>query len=805
MFNAPEEVNDELISRQKDCYFCSEPLLLTSESRRPTNIGPAFDEQFLRWKEKRTVRHHSHETFEYIALAHNLCNLRAGVNLDIPVYFHNFGGYDGHALIRSLSKFGGKKTIVPSTGEKYMAINWKLIGKEEVRFFNRGTNSYEKKRVESANSWDITFYDSYKFLNSSLDAQAKILGKIGTAAFPTTKAIFESLYPNAANSISLLYAKQVFPYNFIKSVADLDYVGLPPQEAFYDNLRDEPLPDDQYEFAKRVWETFGIRTMGDWTKLYNLADVTILADAFCKFQDIFQREFGIDPANYFSLPSCAWSANLKYTKIELDLLTDNHIYQFVESAIRGGLSCGGDIRYAESNNPYCEGYNPQQDRIYVINADANSLYPWGLSGMLPVRGFEWVSPEELQSFTPEYIMGLGENDEVGYFIEVDLHFDERDHDRFNAFPPAPQRRVVDECEMSPYQKELRRKLNMTNASLKTPKLIADLTDRKFYVLHYCELKKYLELGVKLVKVHKAVKFEQKRWMYDFVELCTQKRAATSDPYESFFWKMLINSCFGKTIESKRNRKRINVVSLPNTARNLIKKATISDVMIINANMALITMKTIRVKLNSPIYLGVTCLGRAKERMYDFYYSCIQREYGHEKVQLLGGDTDSLFLAVKCEDIYADMRKPELSNAWFDRSDYSPEDPVLGPDMYDGTNKKVRGMFKDVTAQSGIITRFCYLKSKLYSYATTRDYEEKKAKGIDTNFVKKNLSFNDYYRVLFNEDVTNATSKRFQSIQHNIFTVETTKTGLTSFDNKRYYLNAVDSLAYGHYRIPQISV
>ena len=805
MYNAPVEINDAVISHQGDCYFCSEPLLLRSELQRPGPHDPDFQEKFSTWKEMRTVRHHSHETFEFISLAHNSCNLRAGVNLDIPVYFHNLGGYDGHAIIKALSNCDGKIEIIPSTGEKYMAIMWNNIIKEEVVKFNPKTGTQTKQEVEVDGSWYLTFYDSYKFLNSSLDAQAKILAKIGPNAFPTTKTVFESLYPNAGDSIRLLYAKQVFPYNFIKSIEDLNYSGLPPKEAFYDNLRDEPIADEQYEFARLVWETFDIQNMGDWTKLYNLADVTILADAFCKFEDIFQREFNLDPANFFSLPSSAWSANLKYSKIELALLTDNHMYQFVESAIRGGLSCGGDIRYAESNNPYCDGYDPQKEKQYVINVDANALYPWGLSGMLPVRNFQWVVPDELEKFTPEYINNFGELDRTGYFIEVDLHFAKEDHDRFNAFPPAPHRRVVDESEMSDYQKELRSKLNMTNASLKTPKLIADLTDRKFYVLHYMELKKYLELGVKLVKVHKALSFEQENWMYRFVELCTQKRAATSDPYESFFWKILINSCFGKSIESKRNRKRINVVTREGNALALAKKATISDIMIISEDMVLVTMKAIRVKLNSPIYTGVTCLGRAKERMYDFYYNCVQREYGHENVQLLGGDTDSLFLAIKCDDIYADMKKPEISNPWLDRSDYNPEDPVLGPDMYDATNKKVRGMFKDVTAQDGVITKFCYLKSKLYGYRTTQDYEEKKAKGIDTNFVKKNLSFNDYHRVLFNDDVTTATAKRFQSLQHSIYTVECTKTALTSFDNKRYYVNAVDSLAYGHYKITQPSV
>ena len=802
MLNAPEEINDEVIALQKDCYFCSEPLLLTAESRMPADDDPDYQQKYLKWKEKRTVRHHSHQTLQFVALAHNLCNLKAGVNFDIPVYFHNLGGYDGHALIRSFSKVDGNVSIVPCTGEKYMAIKWSKIEKVEKQMFDPRTRTMNKWKEEKEGSWDVCFFDSFKFLAAGLESQAKILAKIGPEAFPTTKTVFESLYPNVGGGISLLYAKQIFPYNFIKSVADFDYVGIPPQEAFYDNLRDEPLSDDLYAFAKQVWETFGIQTMGQWVLLYNLADVTILADAFCKFQKIFQKEFNLDPANFYSLPSSAWNAALKYSKVELSLVTDNSIYQFIEAGIRGGLSCGGNVRYAESNNPYCPNFDPAKERQFICNLDANALYPYAMSKMLPVRGFEWVMPDELERFTPEYIMNLGEMDNVGYFFECDLSFPESTHDKFNAFPPAPARRVVDESEMSPFQKGLMGRLGLSNASLKSPKLIADLTDRKYYVIHYMELKKYIELGVALTKVHRAVKFEQERWMYGFVELCTQKRAAATDAYESFFWKLLINATFGKSCENKRKRSHINVVTSKDSALKLIKKATISDVMIINENMALITMKNVRVKLNSPMYTGVTVLARGKERMFDFYYNCMQRRYGHENVSLLGTDTDSAFMVVKCHDLYEDMKEPEFSS-WLDRSDYDPNDPQLGH-MYDVTNRKVRGAFKDVTAGNGIITKFCYLKSKLYSYLTTTDYMSLTAKGVQKDFQEKHMHFNQFYQVLFEHTLkTFATCKRFQSVQHNIYTIESTKTGLTSFDNKRYLHSKTESLAYGHYRIREL--
>ena len=117
MNNAPTKVSDDLIRQQRDCYFCNEPLLLSTDLKFPSvKSGPEYDRQIKLWYEKHAVRHHSHETFEYIALAHNYCNLRAVANLNIPVYFHNMGGYDGHALIMGLSKLDGNASVVPSTG-----------------------------------------------------------------------------------------------------------------------------------------------------------------------------------------------------------------------------------------------------------------------------------------------------------------------------------------------------------------------------------------------------------------------------------------------------------------------------------------------------------------------------------------------------------------------------------------------------------------------------------------------------------------------------------------------------------------
>ena len=72
---------------------------------------------------------------------------------------------------------------------------------------------------------------------------------------------------------------------------------------------------------------------------------------------------------------------------------------------------------------------------------------------------------------------------------------------------------------------------------------------------------------------------------------------------------------------------------------------------------------------------------------------------------------------------------------------------------------------------------------------------KKAKGIKTCVVKKNLCFDDYYNCLFNNKNTTHSFQTFQSINHVIYTKTVNKVGLSSFDSKRYYLNAVESIPF----------
>ena len=64
---------------------------------------------------------------------------------------------------------------------------------------------------------------------------------------------------------------------------------------------------------------------------------------------------------------------LKFTDVNIKLISDTEKHQFVESMIRGAISmiCKGN---AETNNNFLKSYNAEKSRSCIIYLDANNLY-----------------------------------------------------------------------------------------------------------------------------------------------------------------------------------------------------------------------------------------------------------------------------------------------------------------------------------------------------------------------------------------------------------------------------------------------
>lgn len=248
----------------------------------------------------------------------------------------------------------------------------------------------------------------------------------------------------------------------------------------------------------------------------------------------------------------------------------------------------------------------------------------------------------------------------------------------------------------------------------------------------------------------------------------------------------------QTMENVRKHQNIELVHTERRLKKLSAKPTFKSAKIFSEDLVAVELTRAKVKLCKPSYCGMCILDLSKLAMYDFYYNFLKRKYA-DKVQLQMTYTDSFLSFCQCEDLYKDFKDhTEL----FDFSDY-PNDHYL----YSDKNKKALGRMKDET-NSIPISEFVGLRSKMYSFVCGGK-EKKRLKGIGKATVRNSISYNQYKDVLFSESQKRATMSVIRSHSHKLFCEDISKTSLSSYDDKRFLINPIQSLSYGHYKIKDI--
>jgi len=383
----------------------------------------------------------------------------------------------------------------------------------------------------------------------------------------------------------------------------------------------------------------------------------MLADCFEYFRKLGHDSYGLDPAMYLTLPSFSWDSCLKHAGAKLDLLTDPEMHLFFENNIRGGISTISH-RHAKANNPSTPNYNPEKDNSYLLYVDANNLYGWAMSEKLPTGNFNFLTPEEIANFR---VQDIADDSKTGYVLECDLEYPDDLHESHNDYPLAPESILITENFLSPYCKSFNTK------HIPTRKLTPNLMHKYKYVTHYRNLKFYLENGLKLGKVHRIISFDQSEWMKPYIDFNTRKRQESKTKVGQDFFKLAVNSIFGKSMENVILRKNVQLVSNPFKIKQLIAKPQLEQFRIINEDTVLIDRVRSKVTLNKPIYCGFAILELSKLHMYRFHYETIKKRYG-SKAQLLFTDTDSLTYHITTPNLYADM---EDFRDKLDTSNYPP--------------------------------------------------------------------------------------------------------------------------------------
>ena len=525
--------------------------------------------------------------------------------------------------------------------------------------------------------------------------------------------------------------------------------------------------------------------MGEYHDLYLKSDILLLADVFENFRRTCSEYYKLDPCWYFSSPGVSWDAMLKMTNIQLELMTDIDMFQFIEKGMRGGISYIAN-RYGKANNKYMKNYDKKAPSKYIMYLDSNNLYGFSMSQYLPTGNFRWLTEKQINNTNLDK---YEKDSKKGLILEVDLKYPKDLHDNHNDYPLCPEKIKVTKDMLSDYCKKIADKYNISTGLVH--KLIPTLNNKEKYVLHYRNLQLYLNLGLKLTKVHRVLEFDQSPWLKQYIDFNTEKRKDAKNAFEKDFFKLMNNSVYGKTMENIRKRVDVRLVTDEKKLIKLASKPTFVSSKIFNDNLVAVHKIKETLTLNKPAYVGMCILDLSKTLMYDFHYNYIKKKYG-DKAKLLFTDTDSLTYQIEADDVYQDFSN---NIEKFDNSDYNKSSK-----FFNGSNKKVIGKFKDEAC--GIpITEFVGLRSKMYSYMKDNQKGGKTAKAIKKCVIKKDITHENYKETLFNKKQMHHKMKTIRSDKHQLGSYEINKISLSCFDNKRYILDdGKTSYAYGHYNI-----
>jgi hypothetical protein len=691
------------------------------------------------------VRDHDHVTGKFLGAAHKKCNIwRKEKNL-IPTFCHNLSGYDSHFILSNLGHDDRiiKIAALPSNSQKLKTF-----------------------RINS-----FVFVDTLNFLQGSLDKLVQDLGYDHDFSILDQSKLYEQ---HNLNLKKLLLKKGVYPYEFATSLEILqNTTSIPPQTNFYSSIKNESVSSDDYKHATLVFSKFKCKNMLEYTNLYCQLDTFLLAEAFIAFRTEIFNEIGLDCARYISLPQLAYDSMLLLTDVTIQLIVNEDQYLFVESGIRGGLSFIAQR--------YCETNSKSKIKSEIKYIDANNLYGGSQTKPLPIGGYVWLTKTQIESFN---INNCHEYDSIGYILEVDLDYPKHLHISHNSYPLAPERVIVSKEMMSEYSINSYRQLYHSDPP-ETKRLTATLSPKNKYIVHYYTLKKYLEMGLTLKKIHRVLQFNQSNFLVPYIDFCTTKRVAATTDFKKKIWKLFVNSCFGKFIESVRKYRNCTIVQSKERFDKIMSNPRVDSFTIMSKNVVIVMLTPPVLTLNKPIAIGMTILDRSKDFMYQSFYRDIKPKF--PLCRVLFSDTDSLCIQIKSLKLINFNKK--ISHI-MDFSNLPNDHP-----FFSKNHQNQLFYFKD-EAHGQTIKKFVGLRAKSYAIETMDKTQTTKLKGV-TKAYKKTFNFDSYLDCLKQNQVLSVTQYNIRSRDHQLTLDKSTRQALTSYDANRYLLPCgVHSYAYG---------
>jgi len=715
--------DEHLFQNAQVCYLCNEKF-------------STFDKKWSK------CRDHDHMTGEFLGAAHNVCNLTRREQGKVIGMAHNFSGYDSHILLKAIAKSDRKD------------IALKAIPLNQQKF----------KCLQINNT---LLLDSLAFLDGSLETLIET-HKVSKYPFSIV-----SQWLSENDKKEKIIRKGVYPYEYITDMKCLKEKKLPPQDAFYSQLSGEGVSDKDYQHALEVWKLFECKNLGDYTILYVKADTYLLADVVLRFRDAIFSQFQLDLCHYYSLPMLSKDIMLKTTKVELELLHDIDMILFLKNNLRGGLSYV-NTRYASAKRLS----QIKGEPISIAYVDANNLYGASMRMPMPIKNFQWMSKTELSNLCME---DISTTSKIGYILEVTLEYPESLHLDHSSFPLAPHHLEINDSMLSSYAGKALEEI-MKTTSYKSKKLTSTFLPRKNYVCHALNLKLYLQQGMKLVAIHRGIKFEQGCFLKEYVDLISGFRAAAKTELMSRLMKLILNSLFGKFIQNPLKQMNCYFVQNEKSALKRNTNPRFKGHLIMEENFSICFFKKDRISLAQCWPIGFSILELSKYIMQDLMYNTLKKKFG-SKIGVLLTDTDSWVLTLPGTNPLTKI------SSVMDFSNYDKTHP-----LYDPSRKNRPGLLKNEIPRDEIKSVVA-LQSKTYAIKKAAGGVDTRCKGVK-KAVKKNIPFQKFLQCIKQVSECQVDQYCIRSTSHQNRLLKLRKRAFSSFDAKRSLLCAIHSVPYG---------
>ena len=675
-------------------------------------------------------RHHNHLSGKYIGALCTACNSTIKTpDFYTHVYFHN-ANYDiSLAILHHLNDCNLDDTVYTNSDgvEKVFGVRFIGASVTSMKCLDLVLLSRDRKAADSHN-YVIRILDSRNHLMGSLSHYMSRLLQQDRSLCKAMHAMLGDKMHEKENDAYLINGKGLFPYEYFDSLERLQE-PLPGREHYNNYLPILQKPTDA-EWAKQVSTRtrFGWRTFREEHDHYLLLDVTGLADVFETYREKAMKNYGIDPSWALTRASFAYKVFLRghfgheRHPITLPSIPDAETFTFLERCKRGGISIVGTEREAWSNHPYDSWYDETKPTRSLIYSDATNLYGYCMTQPLPCTvPMEMVNPW-LGLFANESVNYSSVNPHTGlgdyYFFEVDVRYPVELHDHHKDLPFLAEHRETSYDDLSAYSQDVYYCETEGGRYMPGRKLVPSLYDKEHLFVCGDELQQAQAHGLEVTKVHRAFHCHSRKLMEPFVEWHRKARVAAraqGDEVQADDLKLTVNSCYGKTMENMRDRKRFDVllhgdrasdeftriVNRPHFEASVFSMGTHED----GNEIDILRCRKQEVKLDVPLYIGVAILAKAKVKMYSHWYTL--KDHYKDELVLHFMDTDSLCFSLM-RDWYTEMRNPPIRSIL----DFKKYDKNEGFEDLDNPLEEQLGYLKDECAPNRLV-HVVALKSKMH--------------------------------------------------------------------------------------------